>query len=121
MKKVFFLMSALLLTTVVAMAQGPMDPEEMAQRMTDRMVEQYSLNDDQAAKVLAVTKEFAGKMMPARGQGGQPDEAAMQQFRKTQEEYTAKLKGILTADQFKAYEKDQAERRQRFGGGGGPR
>jgi polyhydroxyalkanoate synthesis regulator phasin len=113
MKKIAFLMIASLFSVAAIQAQMPMDPKEMAQQMTDRMVEQYSLKADQSKKLLEANTEFATKMSEAFGQG-QPDMAA---FQKVQEEHTAKLKTILTEEQFKAYEKEQAEMRARFGGG----
>jgi hypothetical protein len=47
--------------------------------------------------------------------------ARMEEMRKVQDEYNQELKGILTEEQFKAYEKDEQSRRQRFGGQRGQR
>ena len=54
MKRIVFWMVALLLMSGVAMAQGnrqggrqQMDPKTRAERMTERMVKEYSLNEDQ--------------------------------------------------------------------------
>ena len=54
MKRIVFWMVALLLMSGVAMAQGnrqggrqQMDPKTRAERMTERMVKENSLNEDQ--------------------------------------------------------------------------
>ena len=61
MKRIVFWMVALLLMSGVAMAQGnrqggrqQMDPKTRAQRMTERMVKEYSLNEDQKQQLLDV-------------------------------------------------------------------
>ena len=58
MKRIVFWMVALLLMSGVAMAQGnrqggrqQMDPKTRAERMTERMVKEYSLNEDQKATI----------------------------------------------------------------------
>lgn len=55
MKRIVFWMVALLLMSGMAMAQGnrqggrqQMDPKTRAERMTERMVKEYSLNEDQS-------------------------------------------------------------------------
>lgn len=39
-------------------------PTDLAQKKTDDMVAQYDLNADQAAKLLALNKEYAAKLSP---------------------------------------------------------
>ena len=121
------------------------NPEEMAKNRTEEAVKKYGLNEDQAAKLLDLNKRFADKLRPNRNirqgrPGGNrerrmemPDStrkemgqrtdmrARMEQMRKVQDEYNQELKGILTEEQFKAYEKDEQSRRQRFGGQRGQR
>ncbi|MDR1003534.1 MAG: DUF4890 domain-containing protein [Prevotellaceae bacterium] len=116
MKKFVTMMMALLLMGGMAMAQpggGFMDPKQM----TDRMVEQYSLNDTQKAKVLEATTAFVKEMQTIFPQdGGFPQftEELRTKMQKIQEGYSKKLQGILTAEQFKAYTKDQEELRARM-------
>lgn len=117
------------------------NPEEMAKNRTEEAVKKYGLNEKQATKLLDLNKRFSDKLRPMRrdmrpgrqggnrGQrmerpdsvkreGGQrPDmRARMEEMRKVQDEYNKELKTILTDEQFKAYEKDEQNRRQRFGG-----
>lgn len=94
-----------------------MDPSEMAKMRADRMKETLNLTNDQYTKVLDLYKKENEEMMRMFQQnqgGGQPDFSAMQKRREAQ---TAELKKILTEDQFKKYEEQQAQMR---GGMGGP-
>lgn len=107
--------------------------EEMAQRMTDRMVEKYGLNDEQKAKLLELNKEYGDKMQrprritPRRNlnkgddngnptQPARPSEEEMkklrEQTRQNHEAYNSKLKEILTDEQYKKYTDDQQKQRQ---------
>ena len=58
MKRISFLLVALLMVGGMAMAQGPrrggqnMDPKERAERMTERMAKEYSLNETQKKQLL---------------------------------------------------------------------
>jgi hypothetical protein len=57
MKKIGFLIVALLLTSGMAMAQGmrngkKMDPKERAEKMTERMAKEYSLNEAQKKRLI---------------------------------------------------------------------
>ena len=83
MKRIVFWMVALLLMSGVAMAQGnrqggrqQMDPKTRAERMTERMVKEYSLNETQKKQLLeanmALMKKMGtrpGKMKPEMRQG----------------------------------------------------
>ena len=75
MKRIVFWMVALLLMSGVAMAQGnrqggrqQMDPKARAERMTERMVKEYSLNEDQKQQLQDVNLTWVQKM--AANQGG---------------------------------------------------
>lgn len=126
-----FLAGSLLLAgTAVASAQpgwqrGPggqrPDPAQMAQRRADMMKETVNLTDEQYAKVVEVYKAQSEQFAKAREEGVRPDREQMQKMR---EETNAKLKEILTPDQFEAWEKSDASRGPRGprgprGGGGG--
>jgi len=74
MKKIAFLLIALFTTGTILMAQGGprgrqggqrnMDPKDRAERMTERMVKEYSLNDTQKKEVYEVNLAMAQKMTP---------------------------------------------------------
>ncbi len=96
---------------------GQMDPEQMATRQADQMKQSLKLTDQQYTKVVAVFKEQMESMQKMMQGGQRPDMEAMQKVREEQEK---KLKDILTADQFKTWQEEQANRRGGFGGPGGP-
>lgn len=111
--------------------------EEMAQRMTDRMVSKYGLSDEQKTKLLELNKEYADKMpRPRRGEPrgrnfnmgndngsstrpARPSRDEMNQRREemkqNREAYNSKLKEIMTNEQYKQYTDDQQKQRQQRG------
>jgi len=126
MKKIIL---SLLVTlfAVAANAQGfggPMNPEDMAKFQAERVKETCATNDDQYKAIYNIYLEQSKKMMEMmqsaqQGGNGMPhfDREAMQ---KQHEETNAKIKAILTAEQYAKYEEMQKQQRQRFGGGGRP-
>ena len=68
MKRISFLLAALLMMGGMVMAQGPrrggqdMDPKTRAERMTERMAKEYSLNETQKKELLEVNMAFVQKM-----------------------------------------------------------
>ncbi len=145
MKKVFVMIAVALTFAVSASAQDNAQKQgerpkfnktEMVQKHTNRMVERYGLNDEQAKQLLQLNTTYGGQMMgmpggrgprPGRpGQGGPeggpqgaPDSAQHQRPSKEQMEamrkemdtkraaYNAELKKILTEEQYAKYEADQ--------------
>ena len=149
MKRISFLLAALLMMGGMVMAQGPrrggqdMDPKTRAERMTERMAKEYSLNETQKKELLEVNMAFVqkmgerpGRMKPEMRQGKKGQSQATdsctckqdrrkaprmskmrQEMKASRESYEAGLKKIMTKDQYAAYTKKQAEREQRRGGG----
>ena len=120
MKKIGFLIVALLLTGGMAMAQGPrngkkMDPKERAEKMTERMAKEYSLNEAQKKDLLEANMALTEKM----ANRAEDKKAEMEELRKemqnNRDAYDAKLKKILTEEQYAAYSKKQAERQKKMG------
>lgn len=145
MKRLVFLFAIAFMAGTVAMAQGRRrgekmpDAKERAERMTDRMVKEYSLNDKQKQKLLELNTEMMGKMSEApaihrnKGKKGEKPEcncncvhkkevakkrdkapkadAANKEFR---EAYDAKLKDIMDKKQYEAYSKKKTEREQKI-------
>lgn len=104
-------MIALLLMGSVTMAQGhrkggnrKVDPKERAERMTERMAKELSLNDAQKKELLDANKAFIEK----------DREQKRQEMKASREAYDAQLKKILTEEQYADYTKKQAERRQKM-------
>jgi hypothetical protein len=119
MKKVFFVACLMTIAFMVS-AQGgqrqggfQQTPEQRAAAQ-EQMKKDLNLNDKQFVDYKKLEDEYYTKLQAAR-QGGQFDREAMTKLR---EEQTAKVKAILTADQFKKYEELLAAQRQRMGGGG---
>ncbi|HSO87979.1 MAG TPA: hypothetical protein VLQ91_15610 [Draconibacterium sp.] len=127
MKKIGFLMVAILLVTMVSKAQNWQNstPEEMAKRQTDQIKEKCGLDKDQEKKVydlnLKSSKEMA-KIREGMQGGGGPSDEMRAKMTKIRDEQNKEMKKILTADQYVKYEKYLEERRAaRQQGGGGPR
>jgi len=120
--------------------QRKFDKTEMIKHRTDETVSRYKLSDKQAKQLLELNTKYADKMGPgprghhypghhgtkrppvpkdAKGQKPEPpkDDTKMQERRKEMEAnmkaYDAELKKIMTADQFKSYQADQKEFREK--------
>jgi hypothetical protein len=120
MKKLFVIGVLLLATVTIATAQPPQQRtvEERVKAQTDRMVDLLKLNADQKKKVEAIELDL-NKKMDEKRQNAQGDREA---FRAIFEEFDKmrddKYKEVLTADQFKKYLENKAERQQQRGQGG---
>lgn len=103
--------------SAVSFAQGRMQrsPEEQVKQLK----EELKLSDEQATKVTAVFTAQAKTRDSIRTASNGDRQAMMQAMRPLMESTTAKLKAILTPEQYTTYEKAMAERRQRMGGQGG--
>lgn len=114
------------------------DEATMIQERTDRMAEKYGLDEAQKAKLLELNKEYSFRMerpdhkrdttkfgkedrqhermrqKPALDEKKKLEfEARMKEMQSRREAYEEALKGILTEDQYKAYQKDQEHRKGR--------
>ena len=127
MKRIGFIMAALLFSTMVSMAQNWQNatPEEMAKRQTDQIKEKCGLDKEQEKKVYDLSLETGKKMAKMREEmqgGGGPSDEMRAKMTKIRDEQNKEMKKILTADQYVKYEKYLEERRAaRQQGGGGPR
>ena len=123
MKKIGLILFASLAMSVGAMAQMPnFDRGEMLKNMTNNQAERLKLNKEQAAKLLVLNDSLMSSMMSGFTPGadmGQIDfEAVRAQMEKAREKYNKGVKALLTAEQYKEFEKMQEEQRQRMGQGG---
>ena len=95
-----------------------MTVEERAKSQTERVANLLSLNAEQKAKIEAIEVDL-GKQMEAKRQSLQDNrEAMMAAFQEIDKVRDEKYKNVLTADQFKKYVDDKAQRPQRGQGGG---
>ena len=114
------------------------DEATMIQERTDRMAEKYGLDEAQKAKLLELNKTYSLRIVRPddrrdttkfRKEGRKQErmrqkpaldekkklefEARMKEMQARREAYEEALKGILTEDQYKAYQKDQEHRKGR--------
>ena len=120
MKKTFFLSAALALASSLTFAhtsgitifsqgqrsQGTVD--ERAKRQADRINAAAQLSTDQYAKVLAITKDFAGQRDAAKSSGAQED-ALKAKLKAIGQQEDQQLKAVLTADQYAKMEEARKE------------
>ncbi|MBQ0021907.1 MAG: hypothetical protein KBT29_01575 [Prevotellaceae bacterium] len=126
MKKIILSLIVMLMT-VSAMAQGfqrrEFNPKEMATRQAEQIKNACNLSDEQYKSVCDLLIKNAEKMKveldSIQAAGGDFRQSFdREKMRKRNEEQNAAIKALLNEEQVAAYEKMQAERRQRFGGGG---
>ena len=122
MKKLFvavFMLAASFTFASAQQFQQNMSVEERAKAQDQRMENLLSLNADQKTKMKAINLDLA-KQQDTKMQGVQGDRekmrAIMQEIDKMRDD---KYKTLLTADQFKKYTDDKAQRQQRGPGGQG--
>ena len=116
--------------------------QEMVKHRTDKMVEDYQLNDKQAKKLLELNTEYADKMRPRhhghhghhgphgmRGERPEPPKADMKgerpeppkadrqehhkEMAETMKAYDAELQKIMTKEQYEKYKADMQQRREK--------
>ena len=113
--------------------------QEMVKHRTDKMVEDYQLNDKQAKKLLELNTAYADKMRPPhhghpgphgmrgqrpeppkgdmRGERPEPPKGERQDRRKemmeTMKAYDAELQKIMTTEQYEKYKADMQQRHER--------
>lgn len=128
MKRIAFWMVALLLMSGVAMAQNEnkgkrVEPKVRAERMTNRMVKDLSLNDKQKKELLEANTTWVEQMESFReaAQSNKEGEDTSKKSKKQRKEmkeardaYEAKLSKILTKEQYESYQKQQAEHQQKM-------
>lgn len=120
LKTIVFVASLGIMTAKVsAQEQGhaKMDPAQMAQRQTDRIKQNVTgITPDQESKILAAEKESAQSRQDAWASSNGDKDAARSKMQSIKEALDAKLKGILTADQYTQYQKMEAEQHGHQGG-----
>lgn len=123
MKKIGFLLIALIMGTLIGTAQNWQNstPEEMAKRQTDQIKEKCGLDKDQEKKVYDLNLKSGKEMAKMRSEmqgGGGPSDAMREKMSKMRDDQNKEMKKILSADQYVKYEKYLEERRAARQGGG---
>jgi len=98
-------MVLLLMFTTNALAQDKI--AEGATAVTNQMKTQLSLNDSQYTKVMDVNKTFLTKATEANKMVNKTEKA--KKLKTLSDEREAKLKSVLTADQFKTFAANRAK------------
>jgi hypothetical protein len=85
-----------------------------AQAQFENMATQLKLSDDQKAKLKPIVQEEAKKLREIRQDTAMNTQEKRAKVRELRDEYTAKIKPVLTAEQFDQYKKlrDQAPARR---------
>lgn len=94
-------------------------PPGRGQRM-QQMVEKLGLTDDQKPKVEATMKDQREKMTALRDDTSLSADDRKAKVKEIMEATDAKMKTILTADQYAKWEQIRKDMRQRMQNGGGP-
>lgn len=121
MKKVLLVGAFILGISAVSFAQGGggrmnQTPEQQLERLKTSVI---GITDAQSAKLLVVYQTAAKSRDSLRTALNGDFSAMREKSAPITAATTAKLKGILTPEQYTAYEKQQAEMRARFQQGGG--
>jgi Spy/CpxP family protein refolding chaperone len=97
---------------------GGMSAEDRARRQTDMMKDELKLNQDQEKKVYAINLKYSDKMKDVRQIAD--TSARRKSFESLNKQKDEELKKVLTADQFKSYQKLVADMRAKRQQGGPP-
>lgn len=98
--------SLLILSTISLLAQEPKEKltaAERASKITEKMKKALNLTDEQAKKVLAVNQDFATKMEKQRELNKEDRKNGRDEMKKIDDDQDARMKEILTTDQYKTY------------------
>ncbi len=85
------------------------DPNNMAERRTNMMKEELSLNEETTAKVLKINKDFANQGKKLRDEAVKEEEARENKIKAMHEAHEAKIASVLSKEElekFKAMKKE---------------
>ncbi len=86
------------------------------QNQFDRISKELKLTDEQKTKLQPIVQEENAKLREVRQDANLSTEQKREKVRELRDQYTAKIKPVLTAEQFEQYKKIRQQ-----GGGRGPR
>ncbi len=113
----------LALATVCTVALGAsaqehqkMDPQQMAQKQTDNIKQHVSgITPDEESKILAIEQDFSKAAQDARTSSNGDRDAMKAKMEPLRQNRDAKIKAVLTVDQYTQY--SQMEKDHQSGGG----
>lgn len=92
-----------------------MDAEKMAQKQTQKLVEELKLTKDQESKILEINQEFLKKQAEIKSKMSSATDAEKEplkkEMRKNGQEKNKQIKALLTADQAKLYNEMQKKKK----------
>ncbi|MCS6824848.1 MAG: DUF4890 domain-containing protein [Cytophagaceae bacterium] len=117
MRKKFFLIFILVAAYAIAIAQGKkwsdLTPEEKAEKLTNRMKNDYNLSDEQASKVKQLNLERFTKIAAAKRKYTIDQKKEYQQERKMiNQQFNQGLKSVLTDEQYQKHLQKIEERKK---------
>ena len=128
MKKILFICTMILLSSIGINAQQRGNREDMERRQKERMdnyIKELKLDTRKAAdfkKIMDESQELSRREMTSARESGNFDrEAWTAKMTKLNADRDAKIKKILSADEYKKYEELVKAEQSRFGQGGGQR
>lgn len=136
MKQMMMTLLAAVMVSTAVVAQNKDDnkpsednnrKQEMVKHRTDQVVKDYQLSDKQAKQLLELNTKYADKMRPhyprhhgpngKKGERPEPPKGErgdrQKEMEDTMKAYEAELQKIMTPEQFKRYQADMKERRDK--------
>lgn len=101
----------------MAQQRGPADPSQMADKQTEMMTKELSLDDAQITIVDSINQTFAVKMKEALDANGGDRRASRSAIMELRDQQNEALKAVLTEEQFTTLEAIMKERKGRRGQG----
>ncbi|WP_200975031.1 DUF4890 domain-containing protein [Echinicola sp. 20G] len=119
MKKLLFVIALMAVTVIAAEAQQrkqrpDVKPEDMAERMTNRMAEELDLDETQKKAVYELNLESVKQRMEARDQAKEDRDEMREKMEADRKEHEEKLEAILTPEQTEKWKEFQKESREKM-------
>jgi len=90
------------------------NPDKMAERQTERLSKELSLNEATKVKVAGINKEYSIKMAEIAKVERERREKEREKIKSIQNERENKLKNVLSKEEFAQYEKIKANKKEHF-------
>jgi hypothetical protein len=119
MKKLFVLLFAFLTIGAVSQAQQGSGRGMSPEAMIDAMKDSLNLSGKQVDSIKVIYKEFLPQLMAIRQDQEMSREDKMAKSKSLNEARNARIKAVLTDEQFKKYQEMEERRRQRMQQGAG--
>ncbi len=109
MKKIVLSLTLFLVTTL-AIAQSPVTPDQKADETVNKLKTEVALTEEQVPKVKEITVERITKVTAANKKNGADKQRLQFDNKRIFEEWEAKLKAMLTEDQYAKYVQSKSKK-----------